>query len=372
MRSLPLPLIRRLVPLNGLHERSLQALLDQSELQLIGRGQKLCSAADFSRYYFYILSGEAVLSYTEGEVVLSPEVLFPVGYGGGIFASAKTRTDCLVLRIDKQALDRQLCWDHVAAAIELDLTYQPEHDEEVGWRLTLLKSNLFLKVPPLNIEQIFSRLKPVQVKAGEMILRQGEVGEGCYFIRRGAANITRRQAGEDKETHIASIAYGRCFGEDALIYETVRNANVSMATDGLLMRLDKADFMLLLREPEVEHLKAADLDMALATGSRLLDIRTEDEFAMARLAPSENIPLAYLRLQTTSKMHLNNDYILCCDTGRRSRAAAYLLQRQGYRARYLLNGMSSLDQAQRDIFWESSPLVCTAFSDSDNDLSAIA
>ena len=352
MRSLPLPLIRRLVPLKGLHENSLQALLDQSELQLVGRGQKLFSSADYNRYFFYILSGEAELQFSSGAALHSPEILYPVGYGVSGLLSGVARTDCLILRVDKQLLDRQLCWDHVSAAIELDLSYQPEHDEEVGWRLTLLRSNLFVKVPPLNIDQIFSRLKPMQVNAGEVILRQGEIGDGCYFIRRGTATVTRRQAGEPKEKHIVDIGYGRCFGEDALIHETVRNATVTMATDGFLMRLDKSDFMVLLREPEIDHLKAADLDVALATGSQLLDVRMEEEFTVSRLSPAANTPLAYLRLLASNQLKLKDDYVLCCDTGRRSRAAAYLLQRLGFRARYLLNGMASLDQAQRERFGE--------------------
>ncbi len=357
MRSLPLPLIRRLVPLKGLHEHSLQLLLDQSEWQLIGRGQRLFSSADYNRYHFYLLSGEAHISCTSGEALHTAETLFPVGCGVAGSVSATARTDCVCLRVDKQLLDRQLCWDHVAAAIELDLSYQPEHDDEVSWRLTLLKSNLFVKVPPLNVDQIYGRLKPMQVKAGEVILRQGDVGDGCYFIRRGIAAVTRRQPGDDEARHIVDIGYGRCFGEDALVHETVRNATVTMASDGLLMRLDKADFMLLLREPEVEHVKAADLDMALATGAALLDVRTPEEFAVARLAPAHSTPLSCLRLLMSARLHLGQDYIVYCDTGRRSRAAAALLQRQGFRARFLLNGFGSLGQDQRQRLLDVVPPV---------------
>lgn len=355
MRSLPLPLIRQLVPLKALHEPSLQLVLDQSEWQLIGRGERLFSSADFNRFHIFILSGEAELRYPQGTALHTPETLFPVGYALPGLASATAITDCVTLRVDKQLLDRQLCWDHVAAEIELDLSYQPEHDDQVAWSLTLLKSNLFLKVPPLNIDQIFSRLRPMQVKAGDVILRQGDVGDGCYFIRRGTAAVTRRQPGEDIDRHIVDIGYGRCFGEDALVYDTVRNASVTMVTDGLLMRLDKPDFMLLLREPQVEHIKAAELDMALATGVTLLDVRTAEEHDVARLYPAQPAPLGCLRLLMSSRFDLQGDYILYCDTGKRSRAAASLMQKQGFRARYLLNGMASLDADQRERFLDCVP-----------------
>lgn len=357
MRSLPLPLIRRLVPIKGLSEHSLQILLDQSDWQLIGRGQRLFSMADFSRYYFFILSGEAAFHYPEGRIVHTPEVLFPLGYGMSGLISSAALTDCVCLRIDKNLLDRQLCWDHVAAAIELDLSYRSGYDDEEGWRLTLLKSNLFVKVPPLNVEQIFSCLRPMQVSAGDVVVRQGESGSGggCYFIRRGMAAVTRRHPGEEIDRHIVDIGYGRCFGEDALIYETVRNASVTMVTDGLLMRLDKPDFMLLLREPEVDHIKSADLDVALATGSQLLDVRISEEFGVARMLDAINTPLACLRLLMASKLSVGQDYIVYCDTGARSRAAVTFLQRQGFRARYLLNGMNGLGFDQRSRFFDVIP-----------------
>ena len=204
MRSLPLPLIRRLVPLSGLNEHSLQLLLEKSDWPLIASGQRLFSNEQYGRCYIYLLSGEAELIYSSGSAVHTAEQPFPIGY-----------------------------------AIELDLSYQGEHDDEASWRLTLLKSNLFVKVPPLNVGQIYSRLKPMQVKAGDVILQQGDPGDGCYFIRRGKASVTRRNPGETIDHHIVDIGYGRCFGEDALVYDTVRNASVTMATDGLLMRLNQ-------------------------------------------------------------------------------------------------------------------------------------
>jgi CRP-like cAMP-binding protein len=355
MRSLPLPLIRRLVPLSGLNEHSLQLLLEKSDWPLIASGQRLFSNEQYGRSYIYLLSGEAELVYASGSAVHTAEQPFPIGYGVAGLPSAVALTDCVCLFLDKDLVDRQLCWDHVAAAIELDLSYQGEHDDEASWRLTLLKSNLFVKVPPLNVGQIYSRLKPMQVKAGDVILQQGDPGDGCYFIRRGKASVTRRNPGETIDHHIVDIGYGRCFGEDALVYDTVRNASVTMATDGLLMRLDKSDFMLLLREPVVEHIKAVELDAALIAGSVLLDVRMPEEFDVARLHDAINAPLAYLRLLMSTKLGLQQDYILYCDTGRRSRSAVSLLQQKGFNARYLLNGMNGLGADQRARFLDAVP-----------------
>jgi rhodanese-related sulfurtransferase len=356
MRSLPLPLVRRLVPLNGLNESSLQTLLQQSDWPLVGKGQRLFSLSDYEESHMFLLSGVAELQYSTGTVVHTAEVPFPVGYGVSGLQHAKALTDCVYLRVSKTLLDRQLCWDHLAASIELDLSYNPEHDDESSWQLTLLKSNLFLKVPPSNFLHMFSCLKPMQVKAGDVILRQGEVGDGCYFIRRGRASITRQFSEDGADLHIMDIGYGRCFGEEALLHNTVRNASVTMTSDGQLMRLEKSDFMLLLREVDVENIKGGDIGSALRSGTILLDVRMEEEFNVAKLKNSINAPLDCLRLLMSEKMALHQDYIVYCDTGRRSRAAVSILKKQGFRARYLLNGINGLGPAQRSEFIDSAAL----------------
>lgn len=355
MRSLPLPLIRRLALLKGLREPSLQILLEHTEWKLVGRGLRLFPLADYSRFHIYLLSGEAELQFPEGVVVHTAETLFPVGYGLEGLSGAHALTDCVCLLVDKQQLDRQLCWDQVSAAIELDLSYQTEQEEEVSWRLTLLKSNLFVKVPPLNVDQVYASLRPMQVKAGARIVQQGDVGDGCYFIRRGQAAVTRRASPDAPEQHIVDIGYGRCFGEDALVHETVRNASVTMKTDGLLMRLDKPDFMVLLREPVVENIKPVDLDIALASGARVLDVRTREEFDVARMPDASHAPLGCLRLLAETGLHRQHEYVLYCDTGLRSAAAASLLQKLGFRARYLLHGLQGLGFDQRQRFLDVVP-----------------
>lgn len=365
MRSLPLPLIRRLIPLQGLSENSLQSLLDHSDWPLIAQGRQLFSAADLDHFYMYLLSGEAELLYPDGSLVHTAEHAFPIGYGLTGLQSVTALTDCVCLRIEKKWLDRQLCWDHVASAIELDFASQADKDEEASWCVTLLRSNLFLKVPPLNINKMFSQLRPMQVSAGEVILRQGDSGDGCYFIRRGRAAVTRLHEGDHDERHIVDIGYGRCFGEDALIHDTVRNATVTMISDGLLMRLDKADFMLLLREPSVGQIKPSEMEAALSAGAVLLDVRLPEEFDVARLVHAVNAPLPCLPLLLSTQLDVSREYVVYCDTGSRARAAVSLMQEKGIRARYLQGGINGMQQERyahlMDIVPPLSPMPFSVF-----------
>ncbi len=47
---------------------------------------------------------------------------------------------------------------------------------------------------------------------------------------------------------------GDAFGEEALLSDAKRNANVTMETNGALMRLSKDDFNELLKEPMLSWL----------------------------------------------------------------------------------------------------------------------
>jgi rhodanese-related sulfurtransferase len=125
--------------------------------------------------------------------------------------------------------------------------------------------------------------------------------------------------------------------------------------------------MLLLREPQVEHIKAADFDTLSAAGAVVLDVRMHEEFDVARLAGAINAPLACLRLLMTARLGLQQEYIVYCDTGRRSRAAVSMLQQNGFRARYLLNGLNGLGPDQRarflDVVPPLSPIQQDVFED---------
>ena len=58
-----------------------------------------------------------------------------------------------------------------------------------------------------------------------------------------------------------------------------------------------------------------------------------------------NLPLYFIRLKLKSldpKLH----YVVCCDTGRRSSAAAYILAERGLNASVLKGGLSAADVAR--------------------------
>ena len=79
--------------------------------------------------------------------------------------------DCQIIRFASARLDAMLAWDQAASYIILDITGQRDLDEDADWMLTLLRSNMFYKVPPMNIREILSRFRPQFAHSGEVIVR---------------------------------------------------------------------------------------------------------------------------------------------------------------------------------------------------------
>jgi rhodanese-related sulfurtransferase len=59
-----------------------------------------------------------------------------------------------------------------------------------------------------------------------------------------------------------------------------------------------------------------------------------------------NLPLYFIRLKLKS-LDRNVHYVVCCDTSRRSSAAAYILSERGFHASVLLGGLPATDIAKK-------------------------
>ena len=326
-------LSRSFVPLKSLRHSFLEDLFLHVQSQSIFKGEKIFELGAHDKQFIYLTSGRVSLHYPSGRVVFVDAALsiLPLCHQQPRPCFARAEEDCVVLRIDSDRLDRTLSWSQMTDYLISQLALNRDLDGHLEWCRTVLSSNLFFKVPPVNAEQIFSRMSPRYVQAREIIIEQGEHGEGCYFLKRGEADILR------DGKRIAQIVPGRCFGEDALVSGKPRNATVRMLSDGELMCLAKEDFLLLLREPVVEELSAADIDNLPGTPI-FLDVRTDAEYMLGHLAYSANCPLNVLALQQRL-LSTGELYIVYCDSGRRSRAAAYFLGKSGFNVVCLKGGL---------------------------------
>ena len=332
------------IPFRVFSESRLGALLNFCSHLYVRKGQVLLEPGSVQSHDYFLMSGEVKFEKS-GEMV-TPVFPYALHYKYQNQEVVRAVTDCSLFQVERDVLDRFVCWAQVASYLDQDIACQRQYDEKAEWMRILLQSNLFYKVSPLNLQKIFSYMSPVPVKQGQTVITQGEMGDCCFFIKKGTAKVTRILQGEPEPVALAELGIGRCVGEDALLHEALRNATVTMLSDGLLMKMDKRDFVQLLREPAVDTLMSSELDMALQTGAVLLDVRTEEEYEYNHLTGALCMPLDLLRVKSRI-LDPYKLYIVYCDTDRRSKAATYLLEQQGIRARALLGGLNTLPPEQK-------------------------
>jgi len=333
--------LKSLVPANALNAENFQELAGKAVVEDVPAGKTLFKAGELDRKAIYLLEGQVQLTDANGRVTTltggSDVAKHPLANQQPRQQTARARTDCRITRFDSDLLDILLTWDQLSG-IEVSEIQVSDGDDDGDWMTRILQSQAFLQIPPANIQAMFMRMHEVPMRAGEEVVKQGDDGDYYYIIKSGKAKVTRASK-TGAELTLATLKDGDAFGEEALLSEAKRNATVSMETDGVLMRLSKDDFNALLKEPMLNWLGLEDAQAKVRQGAKFLDVRLESEHANTGLAGSVNIPLFMLRLKADA-LDPKIVYVVYCDTGRRSSAAAFLLSERGFQVYVLKGGLA--------------------------------
>lgn len=234
-----------------------------------------------------------------------------------------------VLFMDRNRFYDLLSLDKMGTYVVEDLTSADAVSGDVDWMQSMLATKLFQKIPPQNIQKLFSSFKSKKISCGINVISEGEVGDQFYVIKQGQAVVSRKGVmGED--VNMVTLKEGEYFGEEALVGETTRNATVTMRCDGEIMCLDKEAFQTLLQAPVLQAVTTLSVNgwSEEALPTVVIDVRLPVEFKHDKQEGRINIPLSDLRSQIPS---LDDDarYVVACNDGCRSRLGAYLLNEAG-------------------------------------------
>jgi CRP-like cAMP-binding protein len=345
--TLELKILRSFSPLDGLKNENLRALARKTALRELGQGRILFKEGDADKRTIYLVSGVVDL-LSEGRIVGSvsggsPEARHPIAPILPRRCMARVASDRIeYLSIDSDLLDVLLTWDQTG-------TYEVGELSAAGsggdWMTVLLQSRAFHRIPPANLQAVFMRMQRVPCAAGETIVRQGDEGDYFYVVVSGRCAVTRETPLNREGIKLAELGMGDTFGEEALVSGSTRNATVTMITDGALMRLGKDDFNQLLNEPMLRWVDYTEARRIVAAGGHWLDVRLPSEFEHCHFDNALNVPLYFVRLKLKS-LDPAVPYVVCCDNGRRSSAAAYLLSERGFDAAVLRGGIAVTDLAE--------------------------
>ena len=77
----------------------------------------------------------------------------------------------------------------------------------------------------------------IPVKAGEVVFSEGDIGTAFYVLVAGEVIIEKERGGT--VVALATLNPGECFGEMALVANTLRSATVRAASNAMAMRFDR-------------------------------------------------------------------------------------------------------------------------------------
>jgi CRP-like cAMP-binding protein len=340
-------LLRRFSPLDGMKKDNLIALARKVTRQPLAAGRFLFKEGDRDKRTYWLLTG--LLELREGDRTIamirggSAEARHPLAPQLPRRLSARAVDPLEYFAIDSELLDMMITWDQTGTYEVAELQAQIAGGGSGGdWMTMLLQTQAFHRIPPANIQAIFTRMQRVSCRAGETIIQQGAEGDYFYAIVSGKCLVARETPLNRGGLKLAELGVGDTFGEEALISEAKRNATVTMLTDGVLMRLNKENFRELLNEPLVQWVSYRDASTIVTKGGRWLDVRLPSEHQNLAIEGSINIPLYFIRLKL-STLDRAVKYIVYCDTGRRSSAAAFILVERGFDALVLRGGLDSAE-----------------------------
>jgi rhodanese-related sulfurtransferase len=243
--------------------------------------------------------------------------------------------DAVVVLADAEFLDMLSSWTELAAYAS-----QSEGADLVKRLLSIRHALAFQRLPLEHVMQALKLMQPRQVKAGEVIVTQGERGDAFYLVWSGSAEIWKADIYDDEQKLVTTLGPKDTFGDEALVVGGNRNATVKMIEDGELLVLGEQDFRHLMSQPLIEEVAPDAVPQMLDNNWKTVDVRYAEEFEDGHIPESIHLPLPELRSNADTLLDKNGKYITVCLSGKRSAVAAFLLKQRGFEVVTMKNGMS--------------------------------
>ena len=334
-------LLQTLAPLSELSHDKLAELVNKSQIKDFSAGSGLFKQGDNDSHTFFLVNGQVELieaGKKKPRIIKakSKEAAQPIAQELPRPCSCRTKTEATVIIIDSNLLEI-LTNDNSSGIFEVE---ELGSDDSGFWMMRFLQSRAFLKLPTENIQSLLMAMEEFPAAKGEIIIHQGAKDDYYYIVQSGKCSVSRRPAPKAEALQLAILKEGDGFGEEALITNGKRNANITMLEDGVLMRINKKDFLNYLAKPLIQFTEEKDVLESVSKGSLLIDVRTQEEYRATHVEGSVNIPLSMLRLKLDG-LNPTRDYILCCNNGSLSAAAAFLLTQHGLTCHVLKGGLEA-------------------------------
>jgi rhodanese-related sulfurtransferase len=323
-----------LAPLGALPAERLCELAEISVLEHAPRRIDPLAAHQGRQRSVFLLRGEVLLMFEGGGTLVvvggTGDGRLPLNRRQIPVSRARAISDAELVVLDDEVLDILVTFGQVAAgetAVKVARSI---------FSLANLRAGMFASLPPARIDDLLARFERIGVRRGDAVIREGEEGDYYYVIESGRCQVERTVGGVS--VTLAELKAGDAFGEEALASDARRNATVTAVTEGSLLRLGKRDFKELLAEPLLQRVSYSEGMARVASGATWLDVRYPSEYRYDRLPGAINVPLNEVR-NSFAVLEPEREYVIYCQSGRRSSAAAFLFAQRGFQVSVLHGGL---------------------------------
>jgi len=137
-----------------------------------------------------------------------------------------------------------------------------------------------------DLARIVGKLEEVRFSAGQVIVKQGEIGDALFMVQTGAVEVVLEQDGRRVES-VAILGPYECFGEMSLFTGQKRSATVTALIDSAVFKLSKETWEeLLAQHPslslhfcKVLSQRLAETDRDISKGRGAFNLAMEDFFS---------------------------------------------------------------------------------------------
>ncbi|HTL48604.1 MAG TPA: patatin-like phospholipase family protein [Verrucomicrobiae bacterium] len=135
---------------------------------------------------------------------------------------------------------------------------------DIGLEISLEDIPIFSSLTPAEQKIIEKKARLLEYKRGDIVYEEGTEADAFYVVSAGRFRLFNRPRGDRPEQTLLNFYRGDHFGETSLLTGRPHSATVEAKSDGLILKLEKKDFLRLVNE-----MPAISLHLNRSLGHRL-------------------------------------------------------------------------------------------------------
>lgn len=250
--------LRELVPLNTLPEALLERLAQQLHLESLPKGAVLFEEGVVDHDAIYLVEGalELVTRRSTLARVLqggTPEAAHPIAPGTPRPCTVRALSPVKILRLDRRKLDRLVVFEQLTTLVTtIEQGSGPGRlSVDASLAAALAASPVFGSLPRRRVQWLLERMRPIPVKPGQVVVRQGQPCDDYYIVREGRFAVSRKDE-QGKVRLLGELGRGASFGAaEALAAGAPSPHTIVALAPGQLLGLAREYFEALL-DPQAD------------------------------------------------------------------------------------------------------------------------